>query len=93
MVKKQRSMTRKQLRAAATVLLERGVTTGRGPINALARRLGNSPNTVHNWLSGRVEPVPEWAEHSIGMMFEIADLRDRVAELEKELAWPSWKRN
>ena len=93
MVIKQRRMTKKQLRANATTLWERGVIQGRGPINALARSLGKQPGTVHNWLSGRIEPVPDWVICSVDRMFEIADLRDRVAELEKELAWPSWKRN
>ena len=50
-------MTPAELRAAATVLLDRGVSQGKGPLNALARRIERPLSTLNNLLSGST-PIP-----------------------------------
>ena len=65
-------MTPAELRAAATVLLERGVSQGKGPISALARRIERPLSTMNNWLSGRT-PIPAQVARHVNDLLEFSE--------------------
>ena len=64
-------MTPDELRIAAAILLQRGISQGRGPYSALARRIERPLSTVNNWLSGRT-PIPAQVARHIAMETVVA---------------------
>ena len=68
-------MTPNELRTAAEVLFERGVSTGRGPLSALAYRMSVPAPTFRNWIYRDAVPIPAWAAKWIGEMLDNSNAR------------------
>ena len=81
-------MTPHELRTAAEVLFQRGVSQGKGPFSALAHHMAVPWPKFANWVYRDAVPVPAWAAKWVGELLDNSNAtepREKLARLTDSL--------